>query len=143
MRKVIYTRSRVRNKFRKYPTPENGRLYKNQKNKCVSLRRNSMKTYFKKVSGNGVATNKTFWKFNPFLTKKKVNMNKTTLCLLKMTKFCRKVQAGLTLNDLYDATCMTPNRLLNFYGVYTIMQFVHTKFTKVVLTDYSAFRSSS
>ena len=72
MRKVIYSTSRVRNKFRKCPTPENARLYKNQKNKCVPLRRNSMKTYFKKVTGNGVATNKAFWKFNPFLTKKKL-----------------------------------------------------------------------
>ena len=51
--------------------------------------------------------------------------------------------AGLTLNDLYDTTCMTHNRLSNFYGVYTIIQVVHTKFIKVVLTDYSAFRSSS
>ena len=51
--------------------------------------------------------------------------------------------AGLTLNDLYDTTCMTHNRLSNFYGVYTIIQVVHTKFIKVVLTDYSAFSSSS
>ena len=43
----------------------------------------------------------------------------------------------------YDTTCMTHNRLSNFYGVYTIIQVVHTKFIKVVLTDYSAFRSSS
>ena len=38
---------------------------------------------------------------------------------------------------------MTHNRLSNFCGVYTIIQVVHTKFTKVVLTDYSGFRSSS
>ena len=51
--------------------------------------------------------------------------------------------AGLTLNDLYNTTCIIHNRLSNFYGVYTIIQVVHTKFIKVVLTDYSAFRSSS
>ena len=38
---------------------------------------------------------------------------------------------------------MTHNRLSNFCGVYTIIQVVHTKFTKIVLTDYSGFRSSS
>ena len=38
---------------------------------------------------------------------------------------------------------MTHNRLSNFYGIYTIIQVVHTKFIKVVLTDYSAFRSAS
>ena len=52
------------------------------------------------------------------------------------------LKAGLTLNDLYDTTCMTYNRLSHFYGVYTIMQVVHTKFIKVAPTDYSAFRSS-
>ena len=51
--------------------------------------------------------------------------------------------AGLTLKDLYDKTCMTHNRLSNYYGVYSIIQAVQTKFIKVVLTDYSAFRSSS
>ena len=45
--------------------------------------------------------------------------------------------------DLYDTTCMTYNRCSNFYCVYTIMQVVHTEFIKVVLTEYSAFRSSS
>ena len=44
---------------------------------------------------------------------------------------------------MYDTTCMTHNRLSNFYGIYTIIQVVHTKFIKVVLTDYSAFRSAS
>ena len=49
----------------------------------------------------------------------------------------------LTLNDLYDTACMTHNWLSNFYGVYTIMQIVHTNFIKVVLTDYSGFTNSS
>ena len=52
-------------------------------------------------------------------------------------------KAGLTLNDLYDTTFMTDNRLSHFYGVYTITQVVHTKFIKVVLKDYSSFKSSS
>ena len=38
---------------------------------------------------------------------------------------------------------MTHNHVSNFHGVYTIIQAVHTKSIKVVLTDYSAFRSSS
>ena len=43
---------------------------------------------------------------------------------------------------MYDTTCMTHDRLSSFYGVYTNIQVVHTKFIKVGLTDYSAFRSS-
>ena len=52
-------------------------------------------------------------------------------------------KAAFTLNDLYDTTFMTDNRLSHFYGVYTITQVVHTKFIKVVLKDYSSFKSSS
>ena len=44
---------------------------------------------------------------------------------------------------MYDVTCMTQNWLSNFYGVYTIILVVHTKFIKVVLKDYSAFKSSN
>ena len=52
-------------------------------------------------------------------------------------------KTGLTLNDLYDTTCMTDNRFSNFHCVYTTIQVVHTEFIKVVLTKYSAFKSSS
>ena len=38
---------------------------------------------------------------------------------------------------------MTLNRFSNFHWAYTIIQVVHTKFIKVVRTDYSAFKSSS
>ena len=38
---------------------------------------------------------------------------------------------------------MTHNRFSNFHCVYTIIQVVHTEFIKVVLTEYSAFKSSS
>ena len=39
MRKAIYTRNRLRNKFCKNPSEENERKYKRQRNLCVSLRR--------------------------------------------------------------------------------------------------------
>ena len=52
-------------------------------------------------------------------------------------------KAGLTINDLYDTSCMTHNRFSNFHCVYTNIQVVHTEFVKVVLTEYSAFKISS
>ena len=39
----------------------------------------------------------------------------------------------VTLNDLYDITCITNNRLSNIYGVYKLL----IQVIKVVLTDYS------
>ena len=38
---------------------------------------------------------------------------------------------------------MTHNRFSNFHCVYTIIQAAHTEFIEVVLTEYSAFKSSS
>ena len=71
LRKAIYTRSRLRNKYWKNPTSENELRYKQQRNKCVSLRKKSMKLYLNKSAADGIVTNKSFWKFiKPFLKNK-------------------------------------------------------------------------
>ena len=71
LRKAIYTRSRLRNKFCKSPSNENEALYKITRNKCVSLRRKSIKKYFNDITNYGIATNKNFWnRRKPFLTNK-------------------------------------------------------------------------
>ena len=57
-RKAIYTRSRLRNKYWKNPTSENELRYKQQRNKCVSLRKKSMKLYLNKLVAGGIVTNK-------------------------------------------------------------------------------------
>ena len=70
-RKEIYKRSRLRNKFWKDPSKENELLFKTQRNKCVSLRRKSIKSYCQDVPKKGLITNKPFWNFvKPFLTNK-------------------------------------------------------------------------
>ena len=61
LRKAIYTRSRLRNKLCKSPSKENEALYKKQRNKCVSLRRKSIKKYVNDITKYGIATNKNFW----------------------------------------------------------------------------------
>ena len=38
---------------------------------------------------------------------------------------------------------MTHNRVSKFHCAYTIIQVVHTEFIEVILTEYSAFKSSS
>ena len=52
-------------------------------------------------------------------------------------------KAGLTLNDLYDTTCMTHNWFSNFNRIYTIIQVAHTDFIKAGLTEYLAFKTLS
>ena len=71
LRKAIYAGSRFRNRFLKNPDEINSKLDKQQRNKCVSIRRKSIKHYFSSIASNGIITNKNFWKaIKPFLTNK-------------------------------------------------------------------------
>ena len=74
LRKAICTRSRLRNKFCKSPSKENEALHKKQPNKCVSLKRKSIKKYFNDITNYGIsliATYKNFWNLiKSFLTNK-------------------------------------------------------------------------
>ena len=69
--KEIYVRSRLRNKYWVEPSAENKVAYKKQRNKCVKIRRKSIKRYMDKVSEKGMETNKSFWNFiKPFMANK-------------------------------------------------------------------------
>ena len=71
LRKAIYTRSRLKSKYIKNPSEVNKKLYKSQGNKCVSIRKKSMKQYFSNITSKGTVTNREFWKtMKPFLTNK-------------------------------------------------------------------------
>ena len=50
LRKAIYTRSRLKIKYIKNPSKVNQKLYKRQRNKCVSIRKKSMKQYFSNIT---------------------------------------------------------------------------------------------
>ena len=75
--KEIYVRSRLRNKYWVEPSAENKAAYKKQRNKCVKIRRKSIKRYMDKISEKGIETNKSFWNFiKPFMTNKGMISNK-------------------------------------------------------------------
>ena len=76
-RNEIYVRSRLRNKFWVEPTAENKAAHKKQRNKCVKIRRKSIKRYMSKVSEKGIETNKSFWNFiKPFMANKSMVASK-------------------------------------------------------------------
>ena len=50
LRKEIYTRSKLKNRYNRNPTEENKAIYKKQRNKCASLRQKSIKMYFNNVT---------------------------------------------------------------------------------------------
>ena len=62
LRKEIYKRSKLRNKYCKNPCEQNAALHKTQRNKFVSLCRRCIKDYFTKITKNGIVTNKNFRK---------------------------------------------------------------------------------
>ena len=62
LRKAICTRSRFRNRFLKNPDEISCKLCKQQRNKCVSIRRKSIQYYFSKITSNRIITDKNFWK---------------------------------------------------------------------------------
>ena len=69
--KEIYVRSRLRNKYWVEPTTENKVAYQKHRNKCVKIRKKSIKRYMDKISEKGIQTNKSFWNFiKPFMTNK-------------------------------------------------------------------------
>ena len=70
-RKAIYNRSRLRNKFCKIPSEENEKLYKKQRNRCVAIRKKSIRNYFNKIANRNIVTNRNFWKIiKPLLSNK-------------------------------------------------------------------------
>ena len=74
--KAIMEKSRFRNRHLKYPSRENFLAYKNIKNKCNNLLKQSKKKYIKNISNKGAATSKSFWNpVKPFITHKGIQTN--------------------------------------------------------------------
>ena len=66
--KIIMQKSKVRNKYLKWPSCENFLTYKKVKNTCNSLVRKSKKEYFQNLSNANSSHSKSFWK--PFVSNK-------------------------------------------------------------------------
>ena len=58
--KSIMNRSRFKNRYLKWPSRENSLAYTKVKNLCNSLNRKAKKTYFEKVTENGIMGSKNF-----------------------------------------------------------------------------------
>ena len=62
MSKIIMNKSRLRNKYLKWPSRENFLAYEKVKNRCNTLTRKTKKRYFEYIAKNkNFATKKTFW----------------------------------------------------------------------------------
>ena len=59
--KAFMHRSKLKNKFNKIPTEDNKRLYKKQRNFCVSLLKKEKRNYYNNLDLKIFDDNKTFW----------------------------------------------------------------------------------
>ena len=101
-RKEIYKRSRLRNKFWKDPSKENELLFKTQRNKCLSMRRKCIKSYFQDVTKKGLVTNKSFWNFvKPFLTNKSCHTQNDIMLIDNGKVIVEESDLVETFNDHY------------------------------------------
>ena len=101
-RKEIYKRSSLRNTFWKDPSKENELLFKTQRNKCVSLRRKCIKSYFQDVTKKGLVTNKSFWNFvKPFLTNKSCHTQNDIMLIDNGKVIVEERDLAETFNDHY------------------------------------------
>ena len=71
LRKTVMDRSRLKNKYLKWPSRENLLAYKKVKNICNYLNKKVKKNYLKKATADGVMSYKKFWNaVKPFFTSK-------------------------------------------------------------------------
>ena len=119
MRKKIYRRSLLRNKFNRKPNKFNWEKYKKQRNKCVKLRKRSIKTYIENITKSGVTSNNAFWRtVRPFLTNKGVLIDNEISLIHNGKTIDDEEQIAETLNHAYiniveHTTGIKPTSVLN------------------------------
>ena len=58
LRKAMYTRARLKRRLNKHPSNQNEVAFKKQRNRCDALRKKAIKNHFKRVTNNGLMSNK-------------------------------------------------------------------------------------
>ena len=100
--KVMYTRFRLKQRLNKHPSKQNEVAHKKQQNRRVALRKKAIKNHFKRVTSNGLMSNKAFWDpVKPFLSNKGV-LACTDIFLIKDSKIVTDDhELGENFNDYY------------------------------------------
>ena len=124
----IMARSKLKNRFNRTKTKENWEAFARQRNKCVKLRKTSMKDYFLKVTtgGNNIMSNKTFWKtIKPFLGSRKSPNHNFIILEENGTFYENKQEVTEILNDYFvnivKVATVKPPSSQNFNGVNEIL----------------------
>ena len=99
-RKSIMNRSRLKKKYQDWPSRENFKNWKQQKNKCHKLCRKAKKDHFKNITESNLNSKSKFWQFvKPFLTNKGVFG--TDFILIK--KDYQFIHNGIELVEIFNS----------------------------------------
>ena len=75
--KAFMKRSKLKNKYNKFPTEENKSLYNKQRNFCVNLLRKEKRNYYNNLDINIFNDNKKFWqRVRPLFSDKQKSIQK-------------------------------------------------------------------
>lgn len=107
--KAFMQRSKLKNKFNKFPSKINEENYKRQRNYCVNLLRREKKKYYNNLNINTITDNKTFWKtIKPLFSEKNNPGGKITL-IESGTIISEDIKVANTFNDYFTNVVKTLN----------------------------------
>ena len=100
--KAFMLRSRLKNKFNKYPTEENKTLYKKQRNFCVSLLKKEKRKYYNNLDVNIFEDNGKFWKrIRPLFSDKQKALSKDIILVDDKKVISNKEEVAEKLNNFF------------------------------------------
>ena len=100
--KAFMCRSKLKNSFNKQPTKENERLYKTQRNVCVSLLKKEKKKYYNNLDLKLFEDNQTFWKrIKPSFSNKQIGLQRNITIVEKGNVISNKKEVAEKLNNFF------------------------------------------
>ena len=113
LNKAIMARSKIKNKYNKWPSRENFLPLKQIKNKCTNLTKTAKKQYFAKSDEDQPLTNKSCWNsISPCLTNKNVRNDDVITFKEKKRLINDELEVEETLNshhlNIVKTTCGQP-----------------------------------
>ena len=100
--KAIMKRSKLKNNFNKYPSDENNRLYKKQRNYCVNLLTKEKKKYYNNLDLKIFDDNKTFWQqIKPLFSDKKSTLKSNIVIIEDDIVYTEEKEVAEKLNNFF------------------------------------------
>lgn len=101
LRKCIYKKRQLRNKYLRNKSNENWEAFRVMRNRCVALKRDSVKNYFLERCAGG-AKNTEFWKtVKPFISKKNKSGTADIALLINDKLITSKEDVAMLFNEYY------------------------------------------